>query len=154
MSPLAPLARSLALPAALFLLSPFPTASPTTDLVRPGFAFHSERAVGLFDAYATLPNGDRIVFDGSTVRREADDGTLIATLGSLPTPVFASFVLPDPTATFAIVGESSRGKLYRVDLAGGGMLLLADLDLNFDAKFQDPGHVLVSAAPWTPSTKV
>ncbi|MFN0007554.1 MAG: hypothetical protein ACKVXR_06555 [Planctomycetota bacterium] len=131
----------LALPATGVRAAP---AAP--DTLSPGFVPHAARPVGAFDAYATLPNSDRIVSDGTTVWREADDGTVLLVLGTFPAPVFASFVLPDPTSTFALVGESSNGEIYRVELAGGGFNFLCDLDYNFDARFEDAGHVLVSAA--------
>lgn len=132
----------------LALLASVVHAAPTaSDTISPGYAAHVEHAVGLFDAYATLPNGDRVVFDGTVVWREADDGTFLQQLGTVPAYVYPSFVLPDPSTTFALVGESSRGKIYRIDLAGSGMQMLADLDYNYDAKFEDAGHVLVSAAP-------
>lgn len=132
----------------LTLLAPSVRATPSaSDTVFPGYASHDEHAVGVFDAYATLPNQDRIVFDGNSVWREAEDGTFLQLLGTVSTPVYASFVLPDTTSTFALVGESSRGKIYRVDLGGAGLHVLTDLDFNFDARFEDAGHVLVSAAP-------
>lgn len=117
-----------------------------SDTISPGLVHHDEHPRGVFDAYATLPNSDRIVFDGTTVWREAEDGTFLQPLGTFPASVFASFVLPDPTSTFALVGESSNGEIYRVDLGGAGLTLLCDLDNNFDARFEDAGHVLVSAA--------
>jgi len=116
------------------------------DTLSPGFAPHHEHALGAFDALATLPNSDRIVFDGTIVWREAEDGTFLQLLGTFSAPVFASFVLPDPTSTYALVGESSNGEIYRVDLGGAGLNFLCDLDNNFDARFEDAGHVLVSAA--------
>ena len=135
--------------ASIFALLVPALAAPAlaSDTVFPGYAANGEHAVGVFDACATLPNLDRIRFDGSTIWREAEDGTFLQQLGSLQIPVFASFVVVDPTSTFALVGESSRGKIYRVDLGGGGMNVVTDLDFNFDARFEDAGHVLVSAAP-------
>ncbi|MFN0245095.1 MAG: hypothetical protein ACKVWV_19605 [Planctomycetota bacterium] len=122
-----------------------PIARPF-DQLAPGFAYDSVRNVGLFDAYASRPNGERVVFDGFSITRTAHDGTLLATLGTLPGFVFTSFVAVDPTDTFALVGESSTGVIYKVDLAGGGVAPLADLDFNFDAAFEGANHVLVSAA--------
>jgi hypothetical protein len=130
--------------AGLVLLS---RPAPAADSVAPGLAIEGARQVGLFDAYATLPNGDRVVFDGSAMWREAADGTFLQALGTTANFVFPSFVVPDPTSTYALIGESSRGKIFRVDLAGAGAAVLADLDFNYDAEFEDAGHALVSAAP-------
>jgi hypothetical protein len=132
---------------ALGLLSPSILAAPAaTDTLSPGFVPHDDHPRGAFDACAVLPNSDRIVFDGTIVFREAEDGTFLQMLGTWPSPVFASFVLPDPTSTFALVGESSTGDIYTVDLGGAGMQFLCNLFYNFDARFEDAGHVLVSAA--------
>lgn len=144
--------NSLGFTALAFLaLTLFPVsvqaAPATTDTLSPGFVPHDEHARGVFDAYATLPNSDRIVFDGTIVWREAEDGTFLQLLGTVPNaPVYASFVLPDATSTYALVGESNTGEIYRVDLGGAGLQFLCNLPFNFDARFEDAGHVLVSAA--------
>lgn len=130
-----------------FLVPSVRAAPVASDAIFPGYAPQDEHPIGLFDAYATLPNHDRLVFDGVSVRREAEDGTFLQLLGTVSSPVYASFVRVDPTSTFALVGESSRGKIYRVDLGGAGFHVLTDLDYNFDARFEDAGHALVSAAP-------
>lgn len=123
------------------------TASPLADTLGPGFMTEGTRSIGPSDAYATLTNGDRIVFDGTIITRTADDGTLLATLATLPAFVFPAFVLPDPTEGYALVVESTTGIWYRVDLNVGGALPLLDLDQSYDAVFEDASHVLVSAAP-------
>jgi hypothetical protein len=133
---------------ALGVLAPAtPALSPLQDTTLPGFSLEGQRPVGVYDAYATLPNGDRVVFDGVVMNLVAEDGTPIRVLGTTSGFVFPSFVLPDPTSTCALIGESSRGKIYRVDLAGAGASVLADLDNNFDAVFENARHALVSAAP-------
>ena len=48
---------------------------PQNDPLAPGIGFFGSRSVGVNDAYATLPSGDRVVFDGTEVRLLADDGT-------------------------------------------------------------------------------
>lgn len=121
-------------------------ASPVQDTTVPGFSPSGSHPVGVFDAYATLPNGDRVDFDGTTMQLLAPDGTLIRVLGTTSGSVFASFVLPDPTSTYALIGESSSGTIYKVDLGGAGAPVLAVVENNFDAAFEDSGHVLVSAA--------
>ncbi len=118
-----------------------------TDGLAHGYSLDERRAIGVFDAYATLSNGDRVVFDGVALYRTASDGTFLASLGSLASYGFPSFVLPDPTETYALVGESSDGVIYKVALSGASVAPLTDLDFNFEAFFEDSGHVLVSAAP-------
>lgn len=124
-----------------------PEAKHRADELSPGFSLDARRSIGVFDAYATLSNGDRVVFDGFGIFRIAEDGTFLANLGTTPSFVFTSFVLPDPTETYALVAESSNGVIYKVDLSGAGVAPLTDLDFNFDALFEDAGHVLISAAP-------
>jgi hypothetical protein len=119
----------------------------TTDITTSGFEFAGASTVGAFDAYATLSSGDRVVFDGMDIDLVADDGTILMNLASTPQFVFPSFVRIDPTETFALVGESSNGEIYKVDLSGAGISPLALLANNFDAMFEDATHVLVAAAP-------
>jgi len=131
--------------------SPCLFASPALaqDLPALGFAATgTPRAVGLFDTYDSLASGERIEFDGTTVERVAEDGTWLATLATFnPAFSFPSFVLLDASEATALVGESDFGGLYRVDLVGGGATFVADVDLNYDAVFEDADHVLVSASP-------
>jgi hypothetical protein len=133
---------------AFLLVAPAALAfAPASDTTIPGLLPAGSHAVGTSDAYATLATGDRLEFDGVVIRLVADDGTLIQTYETLPFFVFPSFVRLDPTGTYALVGESTRGKIRRVDLAGTGAPVIADLDFAFDAVFEDAGHVIVSAAP-------
>jgi hypothetical protein len=97
-------------------------------------------------ATATLSSGDVIAFDGLTIRRYDENGVLIQDLASLPSFGFPSFVLADPSETFVVAAESSFGVLYRIDLTVGGFVAIAQLTFNYDAAFEDPGHLLVSAA--------
>ena len=146
--------RALTRAPGLFLGLAFlaPAASPLPvflDTTSPGFAAAGARTLHYGDAYATLADGNRVTFDGTLIELVQDDGTLLQVLGTLPGTLqrYPSFVVPDPTGTYAVVGESTRGKLYRVDLSGGGVVALARLEFNFDAVFEDAGHVLISAAP-------
>ncbi len=124
-----------------------PEIRHVADDLAHGFTLGERRPVGIIDAYATLANGDRVVFDGISVFRTAPDGTVLANYGSLPSFGFPSFVVPDPTETFALVGESTDGVLYKVALSGASFAPLADLDFNFEACFETVASVLVSAAP-------
>ncbi len=134
----------------LALLAPVATARPLfqSDSISPGLAVQGPaRSIGAYDAYATLPDGDRVVFDGLEVDRVHDDGTLVAVLGTTSRYGFPAFVVPDPTHAYALVAESSGGKIRRVDLGGTGMTFLAHLDFAYDLVFEDGPSVLVSAAP-------
>lgn len=127
----------------------FAAAAFATDTLQPGFELVSSTPnVYAFDAYATLADGRRVRFDGNNVDLETAGGSQIATLFSIQPAVFTSFVAIAPDETFALVGESSNGKIYRVSLASGGAEL-CDLDLNFALAFEDANHALVSAG--TPS---
>jgi hypothetical protein len=119
----------------------------TPDVTIAGFQLTGSQPIGLYDAYATLSSGERVDFDGDDVNLTADDGTVLAQLGNVPEFVFPSFVRIDPTETFALVGESSNGDIFKVDLGGAGMSTLTNLGFNFDAVFEDAGHAFVSAAP-------
>lgn len=133
--------------AGLSLLFTAPALAQTPDIVASGFRrLAPTTPVGVFDAYATLSNGDRIVFDGTNVDRYAADGTHLVHLGTLSAPVFASLVVLAPDESFALVGESSNGLLYTVDLGNGGFLPAGDLDFNYDAVFEDATHAIVSAS--------
>ena len=114
----------------------------------PGFQTQSVfPAPSAFGTYATLSNGNVFSFDGQLIELYTEDGTLIQSLGSLPTSTFASFAILDPTESFGVIGESSNGEIWTVDLAGGGMNLLTTLAFNYDARFDiDPNFLWVSAA--------
>jgi hypothetical protein len=138
------------LPAALTvaLLAPLAAALPfQNDTLAPGISSGGSRSVGEFDACATLPDGNRVVFDGIDIRLVQDDGTTIALLGTSARYGFPAFVVPNPSATFALVAESSAGRIRRAELDGSGTAFLTHLDFAYDAAFEDATHVLVSAAP-------
>ncbi|MFT5051515.1 MAG: hypothetical protein ACI8QZ_002933 [Chlamydiales bacterium] len=96
---------------------------------------------------ATLDDGRIVRFTGEDVQMLASDGSLLSTLGSLAGPVFPSFISVDPTESFAVVGESCNGEIFRVDLAAGGFTPLTSIPFNYDAVFAtDPNFVFVSAS--------
>jgi len=139
--------RPLTLGALLALATPL----FATDTVGVGWGADFVRGLTNQTAFAghdTLPNGNRLVFDGSLAWIEQDDGTVLVTLGATPSPTFASFVESDPTGTFALLGESSNGVIYRVSLDGvGGLVPLQTLVFNYDLEFEAGGATaLVSAA--------
>jgi len=122
------------------------------DTTGPGWGPDSVRVLPFATAFAStdsLSNGDRIVFDGTLVWLEHDDGTFIATLAGTPVPSFSSFIEVDPTETFALMGESGNGVIYRIALTGGlaPLVPLATLPGNYDLAYEAGGATaLVSAA--------
>jgi hypothetical protein len=94
-----------------------------------------------------LTNGDLIVWDGQRVERRSSSGALLATLVDFsPQWFFTGALAIAPDESVALVGESSNGDLFRVDLASGGAVPIANLNFNFAAAFESPSSALVSAA--------
>jgi len=117
------------------------------DTIGDGFAETASQPTPVaFASYDTLPSGERVVFDGQNIDLYDAAGVFVMNLATLPGFVFNSFVEADPSSTFAIVGESSNGDVFRVALDGSGYTTLATLVFNYDAVFEDANHVLVSAA--------
>lgn len=104
-------------------------------------------------ATATLGGGDVIAFDGLSVTRHDASGQLLQTLASLGSFVFPSFLLVDPAEDFVVAGESTHGDIFRVELTGG-LTGIVNLPFNYDAAFEDAGHLLVSAAPTSMTNRV
>jgi hypothetical protein len=141
------LRRFLPLSAATFVALSLP--APAQDVFGPGWGLDELRpltAASAFAAHDTLADGSRVVFDGSIAWIEADDGTVGLILGQTPVPAFASFVEVDPGGTFALLGESSNGVIYRAALSGGGLVPLATLAGNYDLAFESSASALISAA--------
>ena len=129
-----------------FAMALSPTAA-AQDVIGGGFAQTASQPVpAAFASYATLSTGERVVFDGISIDLYDAGGGFLLNLATLPGFVFNSFVLPDPTETFALVGESSNGVIYKVALDGSNFSALATLVYNFDAVFEDAGTAIVSAA--------
>ena len=115
-------------------------------LVEPGFEVTQQLSDPSGGAYATLASGDLFTFDGQEFAIRTETGQLVQSLGTLPAPVFTGGLAVDRTESFAIVGESSNGDLFRVDL-GGGYTTIGNAVFNFDVAFDiDPNYVFVSAA--------
>lgn len=95
---------------------------------------------------ATLEDGSILGFDGTTLEHFDSNGLQLATLATLPAPVFGSFLKLSPDLAFAVLGESSQGNLYRIELDGSGYSLIGSLAFNYDASFESPSSLIVSAA--------
>lgn len=133
-------------------------ASAHAQDVRPGFELTDRPWTapilvdpfgGGFDVYGVvdhLTDGRYVSFDGLAVELHDAQGGALQTLGQLATPVFPSFVAVSPDEGVAVVGESTTGQLYRVDLVQGGLTPLANLWFNFDAAFEPAGDTLVVSA--------
>lgn len=146
-----PLARTLArhslvlgTAASALLLVP-----PALGQIEPGPGFDVTAALDLAGdrAYGTLGDGSYVSFDGLAFELYDADGSLLKTLGNLPAFVFPSFVAVHPSETFALVGESSNGDLFRVDVVNGGFTTLTSLTFNYDLAWDtQPNLAYVSAA--------
>lgn len=129
---------------ALLTLAPAAPALPqdspadgfgTVDLPYPGAALT-----------ATLSGGDIVTFDGTLVSVYDAQGSHLRDLATLPAFAYGSFLISSPGETFVLLGESTFGNVYQVDLAVGGARQLTNLMFNFAAAFEDAGHAIVSAA--------
>jgi len=97
-------------------------------------------------ATLTLRDGGTLTFDGLALTRHASDGSLLAQLGSVPLPVFPSFLCTDAEERSAYFGESTLGHVYRLSTTTTGTPeLLATLPFNYDA-VQHGRYLYVSAA--------
>lgn len=122
-----------------------PTPAFAQDTCAAGLALGSARAVGAFDAYATLQDGTRVESDGLSVDHLDANGALLLHLGDYPSYVYPSFVLLAPDESFALVGESSNGSIERFELSGAPQSTIGGIAYNYDAVWEDATHVLVSA---------
>lgn len=123
----------------------FVSAPSAQDDPAPGFELSALPYPGGM-VTATLANGDVLSWDGVKVLRSAPSGALLKTLATFAVPVYPSFVAVAPGESYAVIGESSLGDLFRVNIAAGGATLLTNLFFNFDAKFEPGGQLVVSAA--------
>jgi len=140
-------ARVMRVTAALAASSLLALSASAQTTVGDGFAQTGLQSTPVFfGSYETLPNGNRVVFDGLSFDLYDSNNGFLLNLGSLPGFVFNSFIEVDPTQTFAIIGESSNGDLFKVQLDGSGFTTLANLNFNFDGVFESPNSILVSAA--------
>lgn len=120
-------------------------AAAAQDMPGPGF----QRAALPYPGHsytASFASGELLSFDGLEVQRWDAAGQLLASLASLPSPCFASFALLDASESYALLGESSNGQIFRFDLPSGPLTPIATLAFNFDAVQRDPAGWYLSAA--------
>lgn len=124
-----------------------PTAS--ADVVHPGFGLDAANLVPRYTSLAahdTLSNGNRVVYDGTLIWIESATGTFLQQLDNPTSNQFLGFVEVDPTETFAVFGETSQGRIFRVPLTGGTSTQLTVLPFAYDLAFESPTTAIVSAA--------
>jgi hypothetical protein len=98
-------------------------------------------------AYGSLSDGGFISFDGLSFERYDAAGALVVTYGTTGAFLFPSFVEIDPSETLAVVGESSNGDLFAIDLVSGTVTTVANMAFNYDLAFDSiPGLAYVSAS--------
>jgi hypothetical protein len=97
-------------------------------------------------AYGSLADGRYVTFDGLSFDIYFGDGTWQSNLGSISSFMWPSFVEVDPTGSYVVAGESTNGNLFKVQLNGAGVTLLANLVFNYDLAWDvTPGLAYVSA---------
>ncbi len=116
--------HTLALICALCLLPNLAAAQLSSD---PGFAVTGAHPLGGPSAYGSLADGRYVTFDGLSFDLYAGDGTWQSNLGSISSFMWPSFVEVDPTGSYVVAGESTNGNLFKVQLNGAGVTLLAKL---------------------------
>ena len=133
--------------ASLAVLALHATPVLAQDTIGDGFVQSATQPTPVaFSSYATMSSGERVVFDGVSFDIYDANGGFVLNLGVLPSFVFNSFVAVDPSESFAVIGESSNGDIFRVALDGSGFTTIGNLNFNYDAVFEGPNSLLVSAA--------
>ncbi len=141
------LGGTLSLAPALSAILFFAPGAQAQTVARPGYQVMDTSPVPLGAAVSSLTDGRYVTFDGATVDLWDSAGTHQLSLGSFPSPVFASFIAVHPDQTTAILGESTHGEIYSIDLNGGGMLLLAQATFNYAVCYDPDGsRAWISAA--------
>jgi hypothetical protein len=124
-----------------------PLAAAYQELPSPGFqADAGINNPAPWSTFATMADGSRVHFDGATVTHHGADGTFLATLHAFSTFSFYGAIAADPSGDSLVVGESTNGDIFRVEMDGSGATYLANLPYNFDAAYDAPGSVVISAA--------
>ncbi|MDZ4771587.1 MAG: hypothetical protein SGI72_00495 [Planctomycetota bacterium] len=135
---------------AALALAAFAPSLAFADTIGAGYAHDASRQLSAgttFAAYDTLSNGNRLVYNGDTAWIESDAGIILQVLSAVaPQGTFPSFIEADPTETFAVLGESTSGGVFRINLASGTLTPLATINFNFDIAYESSTSVLISAA--------
>ena len=94
-----------------------------------------------------LPNGDLLVFDGTSIVELApSDGSLVRTVWTPGTSLFGAFLRLSPDGASVYFGESSSGGIWQVDLASGLGQVVAQAYFPYDFAFDPKGRAFVSYA--------
>ena len=132
--------------AALVALT-LPLSAAAQDSPAPGFAADAGIVNPMaWSTFATLGDGSRVHFDGNAVVHYGADGTFLSTLHTFSEFFFTGAIAADPDGGSVLVGESTNGDMYRVQMDGSGATFLANLAYNYDAVYESAGVALVSAA--------
>jgi hypothetical protein len=100
--------------AALALFSVALTPAVHADGPGPGFGESIlSFSPPVFAVGVELSGGDLITFDGLVMERVDASGALVESYQVLPAFAFPSFVVVAPDESFAVVGESTNGDLFR-----------------------------------------
>jgi hypothetical protein len=117
------------------------------ELAAPGWAI-TPNPMTFGAARAALDDGSYIEFDGLALSHFDSSGLLIQSLASTTGFKFPSFIEILPGQTKALLGESSVGNIYEVDIVNGGMSLLTNIVFNYDIALDTtPGLAYISGAP-------
>ena len=135
------------IPLALLLALTSPQASAYQEV--PSAGFQADAGINNpapWSTFATMIDGSRVHFDGATVTHHGADGSYLATLHTFSSFNFAGAIAMDPSGDSLLVGESTIGDVFRVELDGSGATYLGTFPYNFDAAYDAPGSVVISAA--------
>ena len=150
--------RFLPLGIVLWMALPSALHAAPLHLLEEGFAQRvvSHNCTGGMDF---LPSGDLACSDGLRVVVLDSNGDGIPqieqVLFQFPMgSVFGSFVKRSPSGQALLIGESSHGALYHVQVATGESTFIATLPFNFSATFLSEDEVLISASPEGTATKL
>lgn len=143
------LRRNAILATGLLASAAFLAPAARADVVYHGYGLDAANVVPGYTSLAahdTLSNGNRVVYDGSQIWIETATGAFVQLLDNPTASQFLGFVEVDPTETFAVFGETSQGRIFRVPLSGGTSTQLTVLPLAYDLAFESGTSAIVSAA--------
>lgn len=112
-----------------------------------GYGLVGEREIEPYAMFAPISNGRTLVFDGLHVDVIGALGQLERRVATLPSFCFPSFVVADPTLPRAWIAESTHDAVLAVDLVSGAVTALASIHFAYDATYESPTSLLVSASP-------